>query len=132
MNCVGCFMVNEQLPSLNEYINACRCSWQKGATFKKQTETLICWYILQAVNNRKLPKVIDVPCIIDINWHEKTLKRDTDNIQSAQKYILDALQKMKVIKNDNRKYIKQIYHTVIDDERTFVEVKIYQDTEKGE
>ena len=54
---------------------------------------------------------------------EKTKRRDVDNIQSAQKFILDALQHFSIIKNDSRKYVKQIHHTVIDDERDFVIVR---------
>jgi Holliday junction resolvase RusA-like endonuclease len=67
---------------------------------------------------------VEKPCEIFIEWHEKTKRRDVDNIQSAQKFILDALQQHNIIKNDSRKYVKQIHHTVIDDKRDFVIVRI--------
>lgn len=32
-------------------------------------------------------------------------KRDIDNVSSAKKYILDALQRAKILKNDSPKYV---------------------------
>ena len=116
-------VINAQLPSLNQYQNACRSHWSKGAEFKKSIEELIGWSIRQALTKKTLRRV-EQPCEIFIEWHEKTKRRDVDNIQSAQKFILDALQHHSIIKNDSRKYIKQIYHTVIDDKRDFVIVRI--------
>lgn len=115
-------VINAQLPSLNQYQNACRSHWSRGAEFKKSIEELIGWSIKQALTKQTLRKV-EKPCEIFIEWHEKTKRRDVDNIQSAQKFILDALQHHNIIKNDSRKYIKQIHHTIIDDERDFVIVR---------
>jgi len=121
-------LIDAQLPSLNQYQNACRSHWSKGAEFKKSIESLIGWSIKRAILQKQLHKV-EKPCEIHIEWHEKTKRRDVDNIQSAQKFILDALQKFGVIKNDSRKYIKQIHHTVIDDKRDFVIVR-FEEKEK--
>lgn len=115
-------VINAQLPSLNQYQNACRSHWSKGADFKKDIEELIGWNIRSALTKQTLRKV-ERPCEIFIEWHEKTKRRDVDNIQSAQKFILDALQHHNIIKNDSRKYIKQIHHTIIDDKRDFVIVR---------
>ncbi len=116
-------LIDAQLPSLNQYQNACRSHWSKGAEFKKDVETLIGDYVKIALLQRKLRRV-EKPCEIFIEWHEKTKRRDVDNIQSAQKFILDVLQSHSVIKNDSRKYVKQIHHTIIDDKRDFVIVRI--------
>ena len=116
-------IIEAQLPSLNQYQNACRSHWSKGADFKKNVEELIGDYIRIALLKKRLRRV-EKPCEIFIERHERTKKRDCDNIQSAQKFILDALQHCGVIKNDSRKYIKQIHHTVIDDKRDFVIVRI--------
>ena len=115
-------VINAQLPSLNQYQNACRSHWSKGADFKKSIEELIGWNIRAALTKKTLRRV-EKPCEIFIEWHEKTKRRDVDNIQSAQKFILDALQHYQIIKNDSRKYIKQIHHTIIDDKRDFVIVR---------
>lgn len=116
-------IIDEQLPSLNQYQNACRSHWSKGAEFKKDIEELIGDFIRIALLQKRLRRV-EKPCEIFIEWHEKTKRRDCDNIQSAQKFILDALQHCNIIKNDSRKYIKQIHHTIIDDKRDFVIVRI--------
>ena len=115
-------VIGMQLPSLNQYQNACRSHWSKGADFKKEIETLIGDFVKIALLKRKLFRVTK-PCEIFIEWHEATKRRDVDNIQSAQKFILDVLQSHGVIKNDSRKYVKQIHHTVIDDKRDFVIVR---------
>lgn len=117
------FIIQAQLPSLNDYQSACRSSWQTGAKFKREQEVLICNYIRVALLKKTLQRVND-PCEIYIEWHEATKRRDVDNIQSAQKFILDALQSEGVIANDSRRYVKQIHHTVVDDTSDFVTVCI--------
>lgn len=121
-------IIDAQLPSLNQYQNACRSHWSKGADFKKDIEELIGEYIIEALLTKKLHRV-EKPCEIHIEWHEATKRRDVDNIQSAQKFILDALQHFRIIVKDSRKYVKQIHHTVIDDERDFVVVR-FEEKEK--
>jgi len=121
---MGYFIIKAKLPSLNEYIRACRANRYAGAKFKEEIEELIGWSIKQAQAAGKLPPMGDTPCRIYIDWHEKTKRRDVDNIQSAQKFILDALQTYGVLKNDSRKYVKQIYHTVNDATADYVVVRI--------
>lgn len=116
-------VINQQLPSYNEYVDANRSHWSKGAKFKKTIDTQIGYEILRAKAVKKLAPFSD-PCVIYIEWHEKTKKRDVDNIQSAQKFILDALQIMKIIPNDSRRYIKQINHKIVDDDRDYVKVRM--------
>lgn len=117
------FEINDRLPSLNDYINECRANKYKGAKFKKDVENLICLYI----HNAKVKKTItptDKPIIVHFKWHEKTKRRDTDNIASAKKYILDALQTSGIIPNDSRKYVKGFTDYIIDDKKDSVEVII--------
>lgn len=115
-------VIEAQLPSLNDYQYACRSHWSKGRSFKSEIEQTIGDYIRIALLRKQLHR-IEKPCEIFIEWHEKTKKRDCDNIQSAQKFILDALQHCGVIRNDSRKYVKQIHHNVVDDVRDFVVVR---------
>ena len=84
---------------------------------------MIGWAIKQALTMKTL-KLITNPCVIYIDWHEATKRRDVDNIQSSQKFVLDAMVKNGVLKNDNRRYVKQIYHEIVDDKKDFVVVKI--------
>lgn len=120
---MNAFTIDAQLPSLNEYTRACRSHWSKGAEFKSNVESLIGWSIRRAINAGQL-RPIDKPCEVHIYWHEATRRRDVDNIQSAQKFILDALQHFKIIKNDSRRYVRQIRHEVIDDTTNYVTVEL--------
>lgn len=120
------FVINEQIGGLNDYQNACRSHWSKGAEYKKSTEETIEWYIKMAFLKGTLHPV-SIPIDIVFEWHEKTRKRDTDNIQSGQKFIIDALRKQGIIQNDSRKYVNQIYHQIIDGSKEdFVVVRLYK------
>lgn len=117
------FWIFEKLPSLNEVIKENRTNRYSAAKKKKDIEQRIIAYIFDAVQRNTLGK-IDKPCEIYITWYERTKRRDVDNIQSSQKFILDALQKSEILPNDNRKYVRQIHHTVVDDLHDSVEVEI--------
>ena len=117
------FIISEKLPSLNDVIAKNRANKYLGAKFKNQIEQTISEYILEA-KIRGILKPINEPCIVYLYWHERTKRRDVDNIQSSQKFILDALQKCGIIPNDNRKYVKQVYHKVIDATKDYVMVRI--------
>lgn len=98
------FSVKGRLPSLNDYVNACRTHWAKGAALKQDTETLIFWSIKSAQNKGRCRPVTQ-PVVVAFLWHEHDRKRDADNVYSAKKYILDAMQTAGVIQNDNRKNV---------------------------
>ncbi len=117
------FKIEAKLPSMNEYVRSCRANKYSGAEFKRSIETLIGYSITRGIS-RGMLKPIDKPCEIHIYWHEATRRRDVDNIQSAQKFILDALQHYGIIKNDSRKYVKQIHHTICDNTKDFVIVNL--------
>lgn len=119
------FIVKAKLPSLNDYVAACRANKFQGAKFKEEVETIIGWAIRQAVCKGDL-KPTDKPIVLHFEWHERTTRRDADNIASAKKFILDALQKQNIIPNDNRKYVKGFHDTIIDDKSDFVRVEIIE------
>ena len=119
------FIIPTKLPSLNEYQNACRVNRYAGAKFKKETETVIELSILKAMKAGNL-RPPNPPVRIAFVWHEKTRRRDADNIASAKKYILDAMQHMNVIPNDNRKVVKGFTDEIVDDTSDYVEVNIIE------
>jgi Holliday junction resolvase RusA-like endonuclease len=124
--------IDQKLPSLNDYINECRKHWSKGAVFKRDTEEVIGWYIRKAKREGTLAPMTGTVSFL-IVWHERTRKRDTDNVQSAAKYILDALQGMGIICNDSPKYVDQINHRIERGTADFVEVYFYEArTQEGE
>lgn len=121
------FTINNRLPSLNEYIRECRASAVGANSKKKKREEEIQWAYYATAKRRK---PIKEPCIICIEWHEKTQRRDVDNIQAAQKFILDAIVRAEVIPDDNRIYVKQVFNEVVDDTEDLVIVRIYSAQKK--
>lgn len=119
------FTINEKLPSLNDYINECRTNKYKAANFKRNIENLIGYYITLSLNKGTL-KPTQNPIVVHFKWHEKTKRRDADNVASAKKFVLDALQKYKVIPNDSRKYVKGFHDEIIDDTADYVEVVLIE------
>lgn len=118
------FTVHGRLPSLNDYIDACRSHWSNGARFKQQVEEGILWDI-KAAQGRGLLRPAGGPVHISFEWHESDQRRDLDNIYSAKKYILDAMQRAGIIANDNRRCVKGLTDTIVDDKRDFVRVSIH-------
>ena len=115
----------QQLPSLNQYTVACRSNKYVGAKFKKEVEEVIGWYIKQAVTSKSLtpPK----GCVmLRFEWHERTKRRDADNIASAKKFILDALVTNGILKDDSRKYVKGFYDVIVDDKTDYVKVELVE------
>lgn len=107
------FKINRKLPSLNDYVNVCRRNKYQAADYKSNIEESIGWDIRQALTKGEL-KPVTKQCDLYIEFHEKTRRRDTDNIQSSTKFIQDAMVKQRILPNDNRKWVNQIYHKVID------------------
>lgn len=112
------------MPSLNDVIKVNRSNRYQAAKYKRDIEEMIGWSIKQALTIGNL-KPVKEPCVIHMKFHESTKRRDVDNIQSSQKFLLDALVNNGVLPNDNRRYVKQIYHTIVDDSQDYVVVSIY-------
>lgn len=90
--------VHGKLPSLNEYIDACRRNKYAAAKMKHEAESMI---ILQIGRMKPIMQ----PSIIHLTWHEKTTRRDPDNVAAGKKFILDAMQRCGKLPNDNSRYI---------------------------
>jgi hypothetical protein len=86
------------LPSLNEYIDACRYNKYKANNMKQKTETSIYYYILKSIRINK-PN-IDYPVDFVFTWREKNKKRDKDNVAFAKKFIFDAFVKYGILSGD--------------------------------
>ena len=112
--------IPEKLPSLNEYINACRSNRYAGAKMKREVEDTISWYI------QRLPR-FSGPVSIDFHWVEKNKKRDLDNVAFAKKFILDALVKCGKLKDDNRNCVVGFMDTFEYGNKTKVIMDIRED-----
>lgn len=124
----GKFIIDEQIPSYNDYINKCRANKYNANSFKQNIEKIVGKYITEAYNRDELPFFGDTACIISFTWYESKANRDVDNIQSGQKFIIDALRKCKIIKNDSQKYVKQTFHRILrsDTGKTYVAVELIE------
>ena len=91
-------MIHGKLPSLNDYVRACRSNANAGGKLKRDTEETIMWQMGRFYK-------IQRPCFVVFEWHEKTKRRDKDNVAFAKKFILDAMQKAGKLKNDNNEWI---------------------------
>ena len=90
-----------RLPSLNEFIAKTKINnrnWNAGNELKRMVQSQIRYFL------RDVPKITE-PITINFTWHEKDKKRDPDNICFAKKFILDAMQEMKIIQNDNWRFV---------------------------
>ncbi len=95
--------VSSRLDGLNEVIKEARTHWSHGANHKKAQQEIVEWAIVEA--KKKGLKPVDGPFRLELFFAEPNTARDPDNIVSAKKFILDALQTMGIIPNDNQKYV---------------------------
>ena len=109
--------IEMKLPSLNEYVNVCRTNPYKASKFKKDLERDI-GYFLQT-----LPS-FDKPVKIHFHWIEQNRRRDLDNVAAAKKFILDAMVKVGVLTNDNRKCVAAFTDTFSYDKEAKVVLEI--------
>ena len=122
---INSFVIKQKLPSLNDYTAACRANKYVGAKFKAEVEEVIGWAIKQALTSKSLRKPSGA-VLVRFEWHERTKKRDADNIASAKKFVLDALVKCGVLADDSRKFVKGFYDVIVDDKEDFVRVELVE------
>ena len=82
------------MPSLNEYVRACRANVHAGNTMSRSAHYL-CRLGMAKLNGRRIDRAY-----ILFRWIEKDKRRDKDNISFAKKFILDALQEADILRND--------------------------------
>lgn len=94
------FEIPFRLPSLNELIAANRKNPHVGAKLKTETDSAI-MLVIKAAHL----KPVKLPCIVHMYFLEPNRRRDVDNVESAKKYILDALVKSGVLQGDSPRYV---------------------------
>lgn len=122
------FKIHSKLPSLNDYINLLKSPNGKytGSKFKSTTDEIICYQIDREMK-RRLKEQLQKPSLFYFEWHEKEKRRDIDNVYSAHKYILDALQKLGILKNDNPQWVRGIWDSIKynSHENEYVKITVY-------
>jgi hypothetical protein len=100
--------MEELPPTLNTIISAARTSKFLSAKLKKQWHKKIGLFVLPL---ERIEGKIYLECV----WFVKNRNRDSDNIEAAQKYILDTLVEQNRIDEDNLSTIQspKIHHFLI-------------------
>lgn len=109
-----------RLPCMNDLIAANRMNKYAGAGVKKKTQRQISLILQPQVKERKFTEKVN----IRIEYYEKDMRRDEDNVMSAAKFILDALQDMDIIQNDSRKYVHLTQEVFTDRDNPRIEITI--------
>jgi len=109
-----------RLPCMNDLIAANRLNKYAGAGVKKKTQRQIILMLRPQVKERKYTKKVN----IHIEYYEKNMRRDEDNVMSAAKFILDALQDMEFILNDSRKYVHLTQEVFTDRDNPRIEIEV--------
>lgn len=94
------FEIPYRLPSFNEATRADRSHKQQGARMRRDVEQGIMWETKAA----HVKPVVN-PCIVSMTFVEGDHRRDVDNVESAKKYILDALVKAGTLQGDSPRYV---------------------------
>lgn len=101
------FIIEGQLPSLNEYIRAERSTKYAAATMKHSWQNYIIAYIVKA----KVKKV-KVPVNLVYRHYVKDRRRDRDNIAAlVHKFTQDALVMAGILKDDGWDFVLNSYDT---------------------
>ncbi len=97
--------------------------WSRGNKMKQEWQEVVCWAI--ATSPLK-GKHFDKPVFVTYYFYEPNKRRDQSNIEAfAVKVIEDALQEMKVLNNDNWKWMKgHAAYFDIDSDNPRIEVEI--------
>nr|DAE20249.1 MAG TPA: Endodeoxyribonuclease RusA [Ackermannviridae sp. ctQad106] len=111
-----------RFPGTNEYIAACRRNRFAGAKIKAEYTQAAALYF------RGLPPVTGSIKLRFI-WHEKTRRRDKDNVAFGKKFILDGMQEAGFLPNDNNKWVLGFEDVFVYDGRDGVEIEIIEKME---
>lgn len=111
------FIINGKMPSLNDVINKTRLNKFAGATMKRNLQRDINTQLLHQMALKGITKPLDEACNIRFVFYEKNKKRDKDNIISSQKFLLDSMVDVGILKNDGWKWVNKLeYDFELDEE----------------
>lgn len=94
------FIIDSNLPTLNEYIEAERKALHLASSLKKRFTEICARYALG------LPKNIDGCYDVIFRFYRSDNRHDSDNVFFGKKFILDGLTQAGVLKSDGRKMIR--------------------------
>lgn len=109
------------LPSLNEYIDACRRGKYAGSAFKGKYQ-----HMVMAALRRQIRTPLREPVVMRYTWVEKNKMRDKDNVSSfGRKIIQDALVNMGALRDDGWSNIRNFADDfAVDRDNPRIEIEI--------
>ena len=115
--------IQGELTDLNAYIKALNNSRWGGNSIKQIETDRVC----KEAHKAKVMPVTKYPVTIAYSWYCKDMRKDTDNVAFAKKFINDGLVSAKVIENDSRKFVAGFSDSFFTDKyNPRVEVTIYE------
>ena len=112
-----------RLPAMNEIIGANRRNFYMGNKLKQKTQQDIAAQLLLQKRGVEFQEKVNMR----IWFYEPNRRRDEDNVKSGLKFLLDALQAIKIIKNDSPKYLHIASDEVfVDRENPRIEIELEQ------
>lgn len=110
-----------RLPAMNEIIGANRRNFYIGNKLKQKTQRDIISQLLLQKRGTEFQEKVNMR----IWFYEPNQRRDEDNVKSGLKFLLDALQELKILKNDSRRYLHIVSDEVfVDRENPRIEIEL--------
>lgn len=110
-----------RLPSMNEIIGANRRNFYMGNKLKQETQQDIMAQFLSQKRGVEFQRKLHMR----IWFYEPNQRRDEDNVKSGLKFLLDALQEIKILKNDSPKYLHiESDEVFVDRENPRIEIEL--------
>lgn len=102
------FTIYGKMPSLNDVIEKTRINKFAGATMKKNLQRDINIQLLHQMAIMGMSAPLESQSDLKFTFYEKNKKRDKDNIISSQKFLLDSMVEVGILKNDGWKWIRNL------------------------
>jgi hypothetical protein len=112
-------IIDGEFCTANQYIDAERTHWRKGAAIKKR-ESARAQYAASGLDPLP-PGRYDITFV----WYRRNNKTDPGNIAFAEKFVSDGLQEAGVLGNDNWAWVNSFHHLFridLNDPRVEVEI----------
>lgn len=110
-----------RLPAMNEIIGANRRNFYMGNKLKQKTQQDIMAQLLPQKRGTEFQEKVNMR----IWFYKPNQRRDEDNVKSGLKFLLDALQEIKILKNDSPKYLHIASDEVfVDRENPRIEIEL--------
>lgn len=99
------FYIPFELPTMNQYINACKGNKHWSSKIKRDVESDIISSLLDMAPQFM---TLEYPLDCEFIWMCKNRKKDPDNVAFGKKFIFDALCKAELMEGDGWKYINSL------------------------